>query len=251
MIAFSEIVQKLPSILPREDSSVLKRFIQAFQDDVDDLGTRLEDAKTNRFIDQASGDDLERIGAAFGPLGRRAGREDDEYRAYLKSIVQVFKYRGTIPGLREAIAAGIGINSGIDEDNNEIINGDLDIYEHFNDNPSNKEEYLEYTVRIYDWPAHRGSVVENLAELADASVSRHRKTRYIIPDEQFGSSDSTSITTGFAGADSMGSDEQAFVNRNTNTITDASGSDDQITTSVGNPEELTWDQSTWDFDEWQ
>ena len=191
MVDLSDIIDRFPPIIPRESDSTIRRFIEAFQDDTDELGESLDDIQDSRFIDNASGEDLERIGAQFGPLGNRAGRDDQEYRAYLKSLVPVFEYRGTVPGIKAAVAAGLGIDDGIGGGD-----ADLSIYEHFNDDPANQEEYLEYTITLDEWSAHRGSTIETLAELSDSSVSRLRKIRYNVGDEDVEVNDVASILEG-------------------------------------------------------
>lgn len=91
--------------------SIFSRYVGAHDDEFDKTRTKLNDVISSRDIDQASGADLNRMGAIFGELGRRRGRDDPDYRAFLKSIVQSFKGRGTKPGMKFAIAAGIGTST--------------------------------------------------------------------------------------------------------------------------------------------
>jgi len=264
MVDLSDIIDRFPPIIPRESDSTIRRFIEAFQDDTDELGESLDDIQDSRFIDKASGEDLDRIGAQFGPLGNRAGRDDQEYRTYLKSLVSVFEYRGTVPGIRAAVAAGLGIDDGINGGD-----ADLSIYEHFNDDPANQEEYLEYTITLDEWSAHRGSTIETLAELSDSSVSRLRKVTYNFEDS-VGFSDSTNILEGQNITDNASIDDAVLVNSDNPTITDDASIDDAVLVNSDNPtitddasadDAVTvieqvgatdWNESNanWDFFEW-
>lgn len=100
--------------------SVLTRYVAAHNEVADHYShTEIQDVIDSHQVDNATGDQLDEIGALFGEIGRRRGRTDDEYRALLKSIVQSFSGRGTVPGMKFAIAAGIGTdpeNIKIDED---------------------------------------------------------------------------------------------------------------------------------------
>jgi hypothetical protein len=103
--------------------SIVSRYIASYEDEVSTTDDKIDEVITSRQVDNASGTDLDRIGALFGELGRRRGRPDGEYRTFIKSIVQSFNGRGTIPGLKFAIAAGIGTdpeNVVIDEDFEEV-----------------------------------------------------------------------------------------------------------------------------------
>lgn len=105
----------------------------------------------SRQIDNATGDDLDRIGAIFGQLGKRKTRNDTDYRAYLKSIVDSFSGRGSRSGLKFAIAAAVGTTT----DNIEI--------------QENIEE-LSYTIIISNVNTQFiSSSIDELAELADPS----------------------------------------------------------------------------------
>jgi len=88
--------------------SVVSRYADAHDADLDDVSDRVDTSIESRQVDGASGDDLDRIGALFGKLGKRRGRNDQDYRQFLTSIVQSFRGRGTKQGMKFAIAAGIG-----------------------------------------------------------------------------------------------------------------------------------------------
>jgi len=102
--------------------SVISRYIESHEADLDATDVSIDEVIDSRHVDQASGSELDRIGAIFGELGKRRGRTDAEYQSFIKSIVQSFNGRGTLPGLKFAIAAGVGSN---DPDNDIVINEDF------------------------------------------------------------------------------------------------------------------------------
>jgi hypothetical protein len=57
----------------------------------------------SRQVDNATGNDLDRIGKLFGEIGKRRGRNDKEYASYLKSVVKGFRARGTVPDIKFAL----------------------------------------------------------------------------------------------------------------------------------------------------
>lgn len=130
---------------------VITRYIGAYNDQSEQVVSSIEDAVASHQVNRASGSDLDQIGALFGRLGRRRGRSDQEYRAFLKTIVQSFSGRGTIPGLKFAIAAGVGFNS-----------SDVTITEDFAE--------VGYEIRVDNVDtAFLSSVINDLADLADPS----------------------------------------------------------------------------------
>lgn len=129
---------------------VITRYVAAFDDEFQDIDIKMEKVIDSHQIDNASGSDLDQIGALFGPIGSRRDREDDEYRAFLNSIVQSFTGRGTVDGIKFAVAAGI--NSDPD---------DVTVVEDFSTNT--------YTLRILNYNAHSTRLIIDLADLADPS----------------------------------------------------------------------------------
>lgn len=134
--------------------TIINRYTSAHDDELSDLGDAVDAVIESRDIDRADGDDLDELGALFGELGRRRGRDDQDYRIYLKSVVQSFNGRGSRSGLKFAIASAIGT----DPEN-------IEITERFSE--------LEYDIQILnvDTP-FISSAVNDLAELADPSVVR-------------------------------------------------------------------------------
>lgn len=154
-IVTDHIIDYFPDIFQRKEAdgslSVLTRYVNAHEAEVRKFDAKLSYTILSRQVDHASGDDLDRIGAKFGELGKRRGRNDDEYRSYLKGIVQSFRGRGTKPGMKFAISSAVGT----DTDN-------IVIDEDFQNN--------SYDVRITDTDVgFLSSVVNTVAELADPS----------------------------------------------------------------------------------
>lgn len=164
---------------------VITRYLSAYNEQSTQVADSIDSAIASRQVNNATGSDLDQIGGLFGELGRRRGRSDQEYRAFLKTIVQSFSGRGTIPGLKFAIAAGIGTDS-----SNVIIIEDFD--------------QTGYEIRLNNIDTtFLSSVVNDLAELADPSgVDLLSPPIIVIGGDiiQFNTTDTTvSAQTGLSG----------------------------------------------------
>lgn len=138
-------------VIDQKFRSVLARYLESHNDEIIDLEEGFDEARLARQISTAEGEELERIGAFFGALGKRQGRNNANYRVFLQSIVQSFGGRGSKSGLKFAIAAAVGTTT----DN-------IEIQEDF--------ENLEYTILINNVDTDFiSSAVNELAELADPS----------------------------------------------------------------------------------
>ena len=89
---------------------VISRYVSSFDDDIDILGDRIDDSIDSKYIDSATGRELDRIGAKYGDVGRRLGRNDDEYKPFLRSIVSAFDATGTKSGIRFVTSAVLEID---------------------------------------------------------------------------------------------------------------------------------------------
>lgn len=164
-------------IIDQEYYSVMSRYLSAHDDEFDAYNDDLLDVIQSHQIDNATGDDIDRIGALFGQLGARQGRTDDVYRSFLKSIVDSFSGRGSRSGLKFAIAAAVGGEP-----------SDIQIVE-------NVEE-LSYTVRITNVDTDfLTSAVNELAELADPSGVELREAIILTGDSEIGVESSPSTAT--------------------------------------------------------
>lgn len=148
------LADRLPSLLSlTPNDSDIGTWLEEHQAELNRFGDATAGVQDSLQVAHATGDELDRIGADFGVLGRRRGRDDDAYRAYLMSLAAAFDGRGTPPGLRTAVAAGILATS---EDVSLIEDFDAQRYEVVLENEA--------------WSAHKSGTVRELAELADPSV---------------------------------------------------------------------------------
>ena len=241
-----------------ESDSILKRYLAASNDEIEITQGAVVDSITSKFIDTASGDDLDRIGELFGDvIGARRGRVDSDYRAYLKSVVQSFVSRGTIDGIKIAISAATGADI-------ETIS----IQENFDENT--------YEVSVIPETPIAGSTIEEIAEIADPSGVEQSLTRFTADEDSVGADDSVFIKDGIAITDTSGSTDDATVGLNTTAVADTTVSGDNIlldpNTTEASEETITgdsvervsargknsfvWDEEAgiygdgWNFSEW-
>lgn len=242
MPTFRELIDYFPSITPRERDSVIARFLEAFSEENNDFGQDLDDIRESHYVDLASGTNLDEIGKQYGPLGRRAGRDDSSYRTYLKSLVQVFQYRGTVPGIIAATAAGLGINERY-----------VDVYEHFNDPESEintEKERREYTITLSEWTPHRVSTIEQLANLSDASTSDLRKIRYDTGVEEVGVADSISVVASEIIEEIVAADDLTAIDTNKLQLVEVLAASESVVTTERDPNDSIWQQDDWGFAQW-
>jgi len=161
-----DLLEYLPPIHPRRQDDPLVPYLEAHDDEYEKTESDLNYVLESKQVDNAQGQDLNRIGEYFGVLGRRRKRNDPEYRSYLKSIIESFSGAGTIYGIKFAVSGGLS---------NQISN--ISVEEFFDD--------IEYQLTIDNWSAHKSDTVVKLSDLADASVA---KLRYPIIYEVGGSS---------------------------------------------------------------
>jgi len=132
--------------------TIINRYSASHDEEFESFGNKVDDTISVHEIDNASGEDLDRVGAMFGELGKRRSRGDQDYRIYLKSVVQSFSGRGSLQGLKFAIASAIGTDS-----------SNIEIVERF--------DQLEYDVQIFNVETpFISSAINDLAEIADPSV---------------------------------------------------------------------------------
>jgi len=154
---------RLASTFPLYDGeTTFVEWIEAHQSELDALDVDVDAVQRSLQIAHAEGQSLDLIGADFGQFGLRRGRNDEEYRAYLQSLVPAFDGRGTAADVRVAIAAGLAIDP--DED--------VALREDFAENA--------YEVELHDWTPHQSGTVREMAELADpVSIPRREPVHYI------------------------------------------------------------------------
>jgi len=149
--------ERIPYPFPQDDNTTLQQWLAELQAEADSVDAALDTVVKSVQPRGADSQALDELGRDFGPLGRRRGRPDDQYRSFLLGLVAAFDGRGTPPGVRTAIAAGVLATV-----------GDVSLLEDFN-----AQEY-EVVLENEAWSAHRSGTVRDLADLADPSVVQLR-----------------------------------------------------------------------------
>jgi hypothetical protein len=150
-IITTDFIEYFPDIIPRENTSVIRRFIDSFGIAYDGYDAASRYVRNSRFLTEAQGSDLNRVGAIYGSLGQRGDRTRTEYRDYIGGIVDSFNARGTLSGVEFAVASAVNTTT-----DNVIITED------FVNN--------EYEIEISDIDTNFASATVNeLAELAEPS----------------------------------------------------------------------------------
>ena len=153
-----------PAPLPASDPDAdLYGILRAIQNVTGEYSDGLVDAVMSHQVAHADRQGLNKIGSLFGAVGARRGRDNDTYREFLRGIQQSFRGRGTVPGIKFAVSAGIRsdpTNITVDEDYADI----------------------GYSLTIDDWRSHRVTSIEQLADLADASGAEHQTPVTYLPE---------------------------------------------------------------------
>lgn len=173
--------------------SILDRYIEGHEEEIETVADKRQESIDSRFVDRATGTELEEIGSLFGSLGERRGRDDNEYRLYLKSLVQSFSGRGRKEDLKFAVASAFGSGA-----------ASFRIEENF--------EEVEYTIELDDWPPHKVGTLVELLELADPSGVELRKISYNVDEERMEVDDTINATVSTRiETDELGSDDNVLV----------------------------------------
>jgi hypothetical protein len=209
------LAERLPAAFPSyDDDTEFSTWLAAHQDEVDALGADLAGVQKSLQVAHATGDELDRIGADFGILGRRRSRDDEAYRQYLMTLVQAFRGRGRVDDVRFAVASGLTVAEA-------AVTLDEDVQE------------TSYDVVLTDWTSHKGSTVEELADIADPSAVDLDLVRYDIGVDEATTADGVTVDTGLKVADAA---------------TTADAVADVQTGDV--PAGDSWDDESWDFMLW-
>lgn len=142
----------LPSVLPLNDGGrIITRYVDAHNTEMEGFDGATSYTKLSRYVQQADGSDLNRVGRLFGQLGSRGTRGKEEYRTYLSNLINSFNARGTLSGVKFAVAAAASTDP-----ENVIIEEDFENNEYELSIQNTDSEFLS-------------SAVNELAELADPS----------------------------------------------------------------------------------
>jgi len=203
--------------------SIISRYLDASEEQFDVVISKVDESLSSKLVDSATGDDLDEIGKLFGPIiGRRAARSDEQYRVYLKSIVQSFISRGTIGGVKGAIAAATIVGP-----------EDISVQEFFDDNEFSVSISLEAEAEFTN--VITGSVIEDVADLAAPSGVRLRLVKFAPEDaqEDIAIIDSTEVIDALNTSDSMSVNDVGLdIDANQTTVTDTQFVADQTFTDA-------------------
>lgn len=240
--------------------SIISRYLASSEEELDVVNEEIDDVVAAKFVDSAEGRELDELGEIFGALGQRNGRTDTQYRIYLKSVVQSFISRGTVNGIKLAVSAAT-----------DVPIGDIQINEDFDTN--------EYEIRVVPNNPVTGSVIEEIAEIADPSGVSQIRTRFAPqPDEttindtvsfslgeklaeQLSVTDTTGVTRRdrfetLRSQDSNAINQNKFTNTDQSNVTDgnainqnkftsADESSANDTGTVANTENVHWNDANW------
>lgn len=180
--------------------SIISRLLDAGESELiseEDVITELIESK---LLGLAEGDELDEIGKLFGSIGARDGRNDDDYSEYLGSIVQSFVSRGTVNGIKVAIAAATGYT--VD---------DITIDEDFQNN--------SYEIVVEPIGANTENI-KQIAEISDPSgVGLDAIIQRISAEVEFAATaDSETLASGDLGTSTLGADKMGVASLSTGTL---------------------------------
>lgn len=190
-----------------KSESIISRYIESSEEEFESIDDQLQKVIEAKFVDKASGEELDRLGALFGELGKRNGRSDLQYRGYLKSVVQSFVSRGTKNGIKLAISA-----------TTEVAIEDITIDEDFDKN--------EYDIIVVPNTPITGTTIEEVAEIADPSGVELGFTRYRPFAEDLGVRDEISFSLSPTIIEEVSTDDAVVVDGNKFTSSDEVSIDD-------------------------
>lgn len=208
-----------PEFIPtQEEGTNVYRYVRAHDEELEEFAERVDQTKHNRYVNQASGRDLDRIGAMFGTVGLRSGRTDQQYRQWLKSIVPVFSGRGEIVSVKRAISN----SQGIPED-------EVTIEENFETN--------SFTVELENWDDHTTATIDEIANTASPSGVEHTFVRYLLVEAEAESDDTVALEIGYTPEEKTASNDTY---------------QDVVEIDIGRGVERggSWDSDTWDSFDW-
>jgi len=145
--------------------SILSRYVGAFDDDLETAQQQFEETIDAKQVDSATRGQLIALSQFFGELGRPRGRSTNDYRVFLRSLVQAFDGRGTSEDVRFAIGTGLRVDP----------DTDVRLREDF--------ATTTYQVELFDWTAHKTGTIRQLADLSDpAGVERLDPVYYFVDE---------------------------------------------------------------------
>jgi hypothetical protein len=108
------ILNNLPDLYDKSTDSNLYKLLSSFGTELDTFTDEMDKAKRSRFVDTATGSDLDKLGELIN-LRRFFNESDDNYRGRLKSKVPSFIGGGAISAIRQVIKNYLGVEPSIIE----------------------------------------------------------------------------------------------------------------------------------------
>ena len=110
-MASRRIADRLPSFYRTWDrKAVIARLIEAFGSKLDESSEELFQVLKSHWVDTATGEDLDKLGALLN-IARRPGETDRDFRVRLKTGVQGYMGGGTKKAILSAIKVALGLKN--------------------------------------------------------------------------------------------------------------------------------------------
>jgi hypothetical protein len=99
----------LESIQPDEEEAIYDLLI-ALQEELNRVERNIDDLYDERFVDSATGEELERLGAEVGVV-KQTGESEDRYRLRVKIAKSISRSDGSLPALARTLERIFGDNA--------------------------------------------------------------------------------------------------------------------------------------------
>lgn len=242
MVRFDTSLGKLPDAgttfrVTYLANSVISRYSGAFDDEIDRTLSDLQYIRDGKGPDGATGRQLDELGKLYGPLGNRRNREDPEYRAFIKSIVQSFAGRGTVSGIKFAVSAATGIDT-----------DDIIVQEDFQSN--------SYNIVILPREPLDSSVITRVADIADPSAVDLDLIKFKPEQDVMKLSDRVSVSSVKIISDETGANDFVFISSPEFVEDKMDSSDSVVDIRTRQINKARWEPQTsthevrWSFFEW-
>lgn len=94
-------------IVEYEVEPMIVRYIDSIDSELDSISDDIDGVIASKYIETCPGDKLDMLGASFGTVGRRLGRNNEEYRSFLRSVVRTFNANGTKSDIKFAVSLAV------------------------------------------------------------------------------------------------------------------------------------------------
>lgn len=108
------VLNNLPDNYNKNTNSNIYRILNAFSMELDKFLVEMDKVKNSRFVDYASGNDLDKIGSILS-LKRLNNENDDTYRGRIKARIPSFIGGGTTYAIRQVVRNFLGVEATVIE----------------------------------------------------------------------------------------------------------------------------------------